>query len=81
MIMKTYFEITFNRSQYNNEFNTMSEALSAVEKIINEDRAIPETIIERDRKSDRAVTIYKPTFSAKLICTEIPKYNGASLLS
>jgi len=59
----------------------MSEALSAVEKIINEDRAIPETVTERDKKSNRAVAIYKPNFSVKLICTEIPKYNGASLLS
>lgn len=79
--MKTYFEITFNRTQYNNRFNTMSEAINAVEKTLNEDRAIAEAVIERDTKSNKVVAIYKPNFSVKLICTEIPKYNGVSLLS
>lgn len=79
--MKTYFEITFNRSHYNNKYSSMSEAIDAIEKILNEDRAIPETVIEKDKKSNRIVAIYKPNFSVKLLCTDIPKYNGVSLLS
>jgi hypothetical protein len=59
----------------------MSEAINAIEKILNEDRAIPETLKEKDKKSHRTVAIYKTNFSVKLACTEIPKYNGVSLLS
>ena len=80
--MNTYFEITFNRSQYNNKFNTMSEATNAIAKVLNEDRAIAETVIEKDSKTHRTITIYKPQFSAKLEWTEIPKYeDGITLIS
>jgi hypothetical protein len=72
--MNTYFEVTFNRGQYDNRFETMSEANIAIAKVLNEDRAIAETVIEKDSKTHRIVTIYKPTFSAKLEWVEIPKY-------
>jgi hypothetical protein len=80
--MNTYFEIIFNRSQYNNKFDTMSEVTSAIAKVLNEDRAIAETVIEKDSKTHRTVTVYKPDFSAKLEWTEIPKYeDGTTLIS
>ena len=78
--MNTYFEVIFNRSQYNNKFNTMSEATNAIAKVLNEDRAIAETVIEKDSKTHRTTTIYKPQFSAKLEWTEIPKYEGGITL-
>jgi hypothetical protein len=79
--MNTYFEVIFNRSQYNNRFNTMSEVNDAIAKVLNEDRAIAETVIEKDSKTHRTITVYKPTFSAKLTWTEIPKHNGETLVS
>jgi hypothetical protein len=80
--MSTYFEIVFNRSQYNNRFETMSEFNSAIAKVLNEDRAIAEIITEKDSKTHRTITIYKPNFSAKLEWTEIPKYeDGITLIS
>lgn len=79
--MNTYFEIKFNRTEYNKTCNTMSEVILAIEKTINEDRVIAETIVEKDKKTDRVTTIYKPDFSAKLEWTEIPKYRGETLVS
>ena len=80
--MNTYFEVIFNRSQYNCELDTMSEVNSTIAKILNEDRAIAETVIEKDSKTDRTITVYKPNFSVKLEWTEIPKYeDGFTLIS
>ena len=80
--MNTYFEVIFNRSQYNNRFDTMSEANVGIAKVLNEDRAIAETVIEKDSKTHRTITIYKPNFSVKLEWTEIPKYeDGITLIS
>jgi hypothetical protein len=79
--MNTYFEIRFNRTEYNKTCNTMSEVILAIEKAINEDRVIAETIVEKDKKTDRVTTVYKPDFSAKLEWTEIPKYRGETLVS
>jgi len=80
--MNTYFEVIFNRSQYNNRFHTMSEANIAIAKVLNEDRAIAEIVIEKDSKTHRTITIYKPNFSVKLEWTEIPKYeDGITLIS
>jgi hypothetical protein len=79
--MNTYFEIRFNRTEYNKTCNTMSEVILAIEKAVNEDRVIAETIVEKDKKTDRVTTIYKPDFSAKLEWTEIPKYRGKTLVS
>jgi hypothetical protein len=59
----------------------MSDVILAIEKAINEDRVIAETIVEKDKKTDRVTTIYKPGFSAKLEWTEIPKYRGETLVS
>ena len=64
--MNTYFEIIFNRGQYNDRFDTMSEANIAIAKVLNEDRAIAETVIEIDSNTYRIINIYKPNFSAKL---------------
>ena len=59
----------------------MYEAISYIEKALNEDRVIAEKIIEIDKKSNRPVTVYKPDFSVKLKWTEIPKYEGETLVS
>ena len=72
--MNTYFEVIFNRGQYNNRFDTMSETNIAIAKVLNEDRAIAERVVEKDSKTHRTITIYKPDFSVKLEWTEIPKY-------
>jgi hypothetical protein len=54
----------------------------AIGKAINDDRVIAETIMERDKKTNRVITIYKPQFSAKLEWTDIPKYeDGITLIS
>ena len=80
--MNTYFEVIFNRGQYNNRFDTISEVNVGIAKVLNEDRAIAETVIEKDSKTHRIITIYKPSFSAKLEWTEIPKYkDGVTLIS
>ena len=79
--MNTYFEVIFNRSQHNNTFNTMSEVNSAIAKVLNEDRAIAETVIEKDSETHKTITVYKPDFSVKLRWTEIPKYDGETLIS
>jgi len=80
--MSTYFEVYFSRKEYNKTFNTMSEATMAIGKAINDDRVIAETIMERDKKTNRVITIYKPQFSAKLEWTDIPKYeDGNTLIS
>jgi hypothetical protein len=79
--MNTYFEINFNRPEYNKIYLNMSEAITAIEKNVNQDRVIAESVIEKDSQSNRIVTIYKVDLSAKLIWTEIPKYNGATLVS
>lgn len=80
--MNTYFEIRFNRSDYNKTCHTMSEAIAVIEKTLNEDRVIAEMIVEKDKKTDRITTIYKPDFSVKLEWTEIPKYeDGITLIS
>ena len=82
MNMNTYFEIKFNRTEYNKICHTMSETIIVIEKALNKDRVIAETIIEKDKKTDRVTTIYKPDFSAKLKWTEIPKYeDGITLIS
>ena len=78
--MTTYFETLFNRSEYNKTFNSMSESIIEIEKRLNEDRVIVEAIVEKDKKTDRVVTVYKPEFSAKLMWTEIPKYEGVTLV-
>jgi hypothetical protein len=60
----------------------MSEVNTAIAKALNEDRAIAETVIEKDSKTHRAVTVYKPNFSAILEWTEIPTYkDGATTIS
>lgn len=80
--MNTYFQVVFNRSQYNDTFDTMLEVNIAIAKALNEDRAIAETVIEKDSKTHRTVIIYKPNFSVKLEWTEIPKYeDGITLIS
>lgn len=80
--MNTYFEIIFNRPEYNKVCRTMSEAILAIEQALNTDRVIVETIVEKDKKTNRVTTIYKPDFSAKLEWIEIPKYeDGITLIS
>jgi hypothetical protein len=80
--MNTYFEAKFNRAEYNKTYPTMSEVILAIEKALNEDRVIAEAIVEKDKKTDRIVTIYKADFSVKLEWTEIPKYeDGITLIS
>jgi hypothetical protein len=79
--MNTYFEIRFNRPEYNKIVDSMSEVILLIAKILNEDRVIAETVVEKDKKTDRVTTIYKPDFSAKLRWTEIPKYKGETLVS
>jgi hypothetical protein len=80
--MKTYFQVVFNITQYNNTFDTMLEVNTAIAKALNEDRAIAEIVIEKDSKTHRTVTVYKPNFSVKLEWTEIPKYeDGITLIS
>jgi hypothetical protein len=60
----------------------MLEVNIAIAKALNEDRAIAETVIEKDSKTHRTVIIYKPNFSVKLEWTEIPKYeDGITLIS
>jgi hypothetical protein len=78
--MTTYFEILFNRPEYNKIFDSMSDSIREIEKRLNEDRVIVEAIVEKDKKTDRVVTVYKPEFSAKLMWTEIPKYEGVTLI-
>ena len=78
--MNTYFEVVFNRGQYNNRFDTMSETNIAIAKVLNEDRAIAETVIEKDSRTNRTITVYKPNFSVKMEWTEIPKYEGGITL-
>jgi hypothetical protein len=78
--MNTYFEIIFNRRQYNSRFDTMFGANAAIAKALNEDRAIAEIVTEKDSKTHRTITIYKPVFSVKLEWTEIPKYEGGITL-
>lgn len=79
--MNTYFEIRFNRPEYNKIVDSMSEVILSIAKILNEDRVIAEMVVEKDKKTDRIATIYKPDFSAKLRWTEIPKYEGETLVS
>jgi hypothetical protein len=79
--MNTYFEIKFNRTEFNKICHTMSEVIITIEKALNDDRVIAETIVEKDKKTDRVTTVYKPDFSAKLEWTEIPKYRGETLVS
>ena len=80
--MNTYFEIKFNRAEYNRTCHTMSETILVIEKALNKDRVIDEIIVEKDKKTERVTTIYKPDFSAKLEWTEIPKYeDGVTLIS
>jgi len=80
--MNTYFEISFNRTEYDKTCDTMSEVILTIEKTLNKDRVIAEAIVEKDKKTDRVITVYKPDFSAKLEWTEIPKYeDGTTLIS
>ena len=79
--MTTYFDIKFNRPEYNETVGGMAEVIISIEKALNEDRVIAETIVERDSKTDRVTTIYKPDFSVKLRWTEIPRYDGETLVS
>lgn len=79
--MTTYFDIKFNRPEYNETVSNMAEVIIYIEKAINEDRVIAESIVERDSKTGRVTTIYKPDFSVKLRWTEIPKYEGETLVS
>jgi len=78
--MTTYFDIQFNRSEYNMRCCGMAEVILYTEKVLNEDRIIAEKIIEIDNKSGRIVTVYKPNFSVKLEWTSIPKYQGKTLV-
>jgi hypothetical protein len=60
----------------------MSEANVGIAKVLNEDRAIAERVVEKDSKTHRTITIYRPNFSVKLEWTEIPKYeDGITLIS
>ena len=79
--MNTYFEIKFNRPEYNEIVSSMAEVIISIGKALNEDRVIAESVVERDSKTDRVTTIYKPDFSVKLRWTEIPKYEGETLIS
>lgn len=78
--MTTYFEIYFNNKAVSKICNTMSEAIIFIENSINEDRRIPLKILEKDKKTDRTVVVYKVSFSAKLEWTTIPKYEGETLV-
>jgi hypothetical protein len=78
--MTTYFEIYFNEKTVSKICNTMSEAIIFIENSINEDRRIPLKIMEKDKKTDRTVVVYKTSFSAKLEWTTIPKYEGETLV-
>jgi deoxyadenosine/deoxycytidine kinase len=78
--MTTYFEIYFNNKAVSKICNTMSEVIIFIENSINEDRRIPIKIMEKDKKTDRTVVVYKTLFSAKLEWTTIPKYEGETLV-
>jgi hypothetical protein len=58
----------------------MSDSISFIENSINEDKRIPFKVVEKDKKTDRTVVVYKTSFSAKLEWTSIPKYEGETLV-
>ena len=78
--MTTYFEIYFNEKIVSKICNTMSDSISFIENSINEDKRIPFKVVEKDKKTDRTVVVYKTAFSAKLEWTSIPKYEGETLV-
>lgn len=78
--MNTYFEIYFNEKTASKICDTMSDTLYFIENSINEDKRIPFKVVEKDKKTDRTVVVYKTAFSAKLAWTSIPKYEGETLV-
>jgi hypothetical protein len=78
--MNTYFEIYFNEKAISKICNTMSDTICFIENSINQDNRIPFKVVEKDKKTDRTVVIYKAAFSAKLEWTSIPKYQGKTLV-
>ena len=78
--MNTYFEIYFNEKTVSKICNTMSDCICFIESSINKDNRIPFKIVERQKKTDRTVVVYKARFSAKLEWVSIPKYKGETLV-
>jgi hypothetical protein len=78
--MSTYFEIYFNESTVNKVCDAMAEVILFIENCSNQDRRIPLKIVEKDKKTDRVVVVYKPVLSAKLEWVSIPKYEGQTLV-
>ena len=78
--MNTYFEIYFNEKTVGKVCDTMSDSIVFIENLINQDNRIPFKVVEKDKKTDRTVVVYKTSFSAKLEWTSIPKYQGKTLV-
>lgn len=78
--MNTYFEVKFQNSKNKKTFATMNEAKCAIEISLNEDRFISDSIVEKQEGTDKTVAIYKPEFSVKFVCVQIPQYQGKSIL-
>jgi hypothetical protein len=78
--MTTYFEIYFNDKTVSKVCDTMSDTILFIENSVNQDRRIPLKVMEKDKKTDRTVVVYKTAFSAKLEWTTIPKYEGETLV-
>lgn len=78
--MTTYFEIYFNETTVNKVCDAMAEVILFIENCSNQDRRIPLKIVEKDKKTDRIVVVYKPVLSAKLEWVSIPKYEGQTLV-
>jgi hypothetical protein len=79
-MMSTYFEIYFNESSVSKVCDAMAEVIIFIENCTNQDRRIPLKIVEKDKKTDRIVVVYKPVLSAKLEWVSIPKYEGETLV-
>ena len=78
--MNTYFQVSFKNTKSHKIFDSMEEARIAVSIALNEDRFICDSIIEKQIGSDKIVAVYKPEFSVKFVCMQIPKYQGKSIL-
>jgi hypothetical protein len=78
--MNTYFEIYFNEDTVSKVCDAMAEVIAFIDKCTNQDKRIPLKIVEKDKKTDRIVVVYKPVLSAKLEWVSIPKYEGETLV-
>ena len=78
--MNTYFEIYFNEKTVSKICDTMSDCICFIENSINQDNRIPFKVVEKQKKTDRPVVVYRAMFSAKLEWTSIPKYQGETLV-